>query len=231
MTLDVAGLSVHYGRALALHDVSFTVPTGSAIAVLGHNGAGKSSLMRALGGLLSPSKGTVTWDQRRLPKLAFRAARGLRLVPEGGNVFSELSVEDNLRAGMLGLPRAERQDRVEWILSEFALLERLRRQQAGRLSGGQRQSLAVARAIIARPRLLLLDEPTLGLSPKAAGALFETLARLTADLHMTVLLAEQNVGLALEVCDGGWWLDAGELVAKVIRDPVSGSVTRVPIVA
>jgi ABC-type branched-subunit amino acid transport system ATPase component len=216
MTLTATGLSVYYGRAMALLNVSLRAPAGRATAVLGHNGAGKTSLLRAIGGLVTPAKGTVCWDREPIPTSAFRAANGwLRLVPESSNVFAELSVEDNLRAGTLGLGRAERDQRIGWILAEFPVLGPLRRQRAGQLSGGQRQSLAVARAVIARPRLLLLDEPTLGLSPKAASSLLATIGRLTNDLDMTVLLAEQNVGLALEVCDNGWWLDAGRVVSQV----------------
>lgn len=229
MTLDATGLSVYYGRAMALLDVSFTAPAGRATAILGHNGAGKTSLLRAIGGLVTPAKGTVRWAQKPIPTPAFRAANEwLRLVPESGNVFAELSVEDNLRSGTLGLKPAERNERIDWILSEFTVLEPLRRQRAGQLSGGQRQSLAVARAVIARPRLLLLDEPTLGLSPKASSSLLTTLSRLTSDLGMTVLLAEQNVSLALDVCDSGWWLDAGHLVSRVERDAENGRIIGVP---
>lgn len=215
MTLTVTDLSVHYGRAVALAGVSLTARAGQATAVLGHNGAGKTSLLRAVGGLVAPTRGTVRWDGKPVPSPAFRAATGgLRLVPESGNVFGELSVDDNLWSGTLGLSRAERRERTDWILSEFAVLRPLRRQRAAQLSGGQRQSLAVARAVIARPKLLLLDEPTLGLSPKAAVDLLATISRLTGDLGITVLLAEQNVGPALEVCSGGWWLDAGRLQSQ-----------------
>jgi ABC-type branched-subunit amino acid transport system ATPase component len=216
VTLTATGLSVYYGRATALLDVSLRAPAGRATAILGHNGAGKTSLLRAIGGLVTPAKGTVCWDREPIPASAFRAANGwLRLVPESGNVFADLSVEDNLQAGMLGLARAERDQRIDWILAEFPVLGPLRRRRAGQLSGGQRQSLAVARAVIARPRLLLLDEPTLGLSPKAASSLLATIGRLTNDLSITVLLAEQNVGLAFEVCDQGWWLDTGRVVSQV----------------
>lgn len=216
MTLNATGLYVYYGRAMALADVSLTAPAGRATAVLGYNGAGKTSLLRAIGGLLAPAKGTVCWDHDPIPGQAFRAAGGwLRLVPESGNVFAELTVEDNLRAGVLGLGRAERDERVEWILTEFPVLRPLLRRRGAQLSGGQRQSLAVARAVIARPRLLLLDEPTLGLSPKAGAGLLATIGRLTGELAMTVLLAEQNVSLAMEVCDTGWWLDAGRIVSQL----------------
>jgi len=226
VTLTATGLSVHYGRAMALLDVSFSAPAGRATAVLGHNGAGKTSLLRAIGGLITPTRGTVCWEQQPIPTAAFRAANGwLRLVPESGNVFTELSVEDNLRAGTLGLSRTGRDERIDWILSEFTVLGPLRRQRAGQLSGGQRQSLAVARAVIARPRLLLLDEPTLGLSPKAASNLLATISRLTNDLDMTVLLAEQNVGPALELCESGWWLDAGRVLSRVDH---AGAAVHVP---
>jgi branched-chain amino acid transport system ATP-binding protein len=216
VTLTVTGLSVHYGRATALLDVSFVAPAGAATAILGHNGAGKSSLLRAIAGMVAASRGSVAWDGDPIPASAHRVAnRWLRFVPESGNVFGELSVEENLRTGVLTLGRRERAERIDWVLSEFALLRPLRRQRAGQLSGGQRQSLAVARAVVAQPRLLLLDEPTLGLSPKAAAELLSILAQLTSDLQMTVLLAEQNVSAALGICDSGWWLDAGRLMARV----------------
>jgi ABC-type branched-subunit amino acid transport system ATPase component len=218
VTLVASGLHVYYGRALALADVSLRAPVGQATAVLGYNGAGKTSLLRAIGGLLTPAKGSVCWDTEPIPSAAFRAANGwLRLVPESGNVFAELTVADNLRSGLLGLGRAGRDERMEWILTEFPVLVRLLPRRAGQLSGGQRQSLAVARAVIARPRLLLLDEPTLGLSPRAGADLLATIGRLTSQLSMTVLLAEQNVGLAMDVCDSGWWLDAGRIVSQLGR--------------
>ena len=216
MTLIATGLYVYYGRAMALADVSLCAPAGQATAVLGYNGSGKTSLLRAIGGLLTPARGTVSWDKEPIPAIASRAANGwLRLVPESGNVFAELSIEDNLKAGALGLSRPERDERMNWILTEFPVLRPLLRRRAGQLSGGQRQSLAVARAVIARPRLLLLDEPTLGLSPKAGSELLATIGRLTSELDMTVLLAEQNVGLAMEVCASGWWLDAGRVVSQL----------------
>jgi ABC-type branched-subunit amino acid transport system ATPase component len=218
VTLIATGLCVYYGRAMALADVSLCAPAGQATAVLGYNGSGKTSLLRAIGGLLTPARGTVSWDKEPIPAIAFRAANGwLRLVPESGNVFAELSIEDNLKAGLLGLSRPERDERVNWILTEFPVLRPLLRRRAGQLSGGQRQSLAVARAVVARPRLLLLDEPTLGLSPKAGSDLLATIGRVTSELNMTVLLAEQNVGLAMEVCANGWWLDAGRIVSELGR--------------
>jgi ABC-type branched-subunit amino acid transport system ATPase component len=216
VTFIATGLWVYYGRAMALADVSLCAPAGQATAVLGYNGSGKTSLLRAIGGLLTPARGTVSWDKEPIPTTACRAANGwLRLVPESGNVFAELSIEDNLKAGVLGLSRPERDERMNWILTEFPVLRPLLRRRAGQLSGGQRQSLAVARAIVARPRLLLLDEPTLGLSPKAGADLLATIGRLTSELNMTVLLAEQNVGLAMEVCANGWWLDAGRIVSQL----------------
>jgi ABC-type branched-subunit amino acid transport system ATPase component len=218
VTLIATGLYVYYGRAMALADVSLCAPAGRATAVLGYNGSGKTSLLRAIGGLLTPAKGTVRWDREPIPAAAFRAANGwLRLVPESGNVFTELSVEDNLKAGTLGLSRAERDERINWILTEFPVLGPLLPRRARQLSGGQRQSLAVARAVIARPRLLMLDEPTLGLSPRAGSDLLATIGRLTSQLSMTVLLAEQNVSLAMEVCDNGWWLDAGRIASQLRR--------------
>jgi ABC-type branched-subunit amino acid transport system ATPase component len=216
VTLIATGLCVYYGRAMALADVSLCAPAGQATAVLGYNGSGKTSLLRAVGGLLTPARGTVSWDKEPIPAPACRAANGwLRLVPESGNVFAELSTEDNLKAGLLGLSRPERDERMNWILTEFPVLRPLLRRRAVQLSGGQRQSLAVARAVVARPRLLLLDEPTLGLSPKAGADLLATIGRVTSELNMTVLLAEQNVGLAMEVCASGWWLDAGRIVSQL----------------
>ncbi|POX44839.1 ABC transporter ATP-binding protein [Streptomyces sp. Ru71] len=219
--LSVEHLDVTYGRAVrALHDVSLTVPHGGVVALLGANGAGKSTLLRALSGTLRLHRGAITAGGARYgdtaldgrdPVAAVRA--GVVQVPEGRRVFTGLTVDENLRTGGLGLTRrrpaqvAEARDRV------FALFPRLAeraRQAAGLLSGGEQQMLAIGRALMAAPRLLLLDEPSLGLAP----LMVDRIAEVVREIHAqgtAVLLVEQNAGMALSLADHAHILETGEV--------------------
>jgi branched-chain amino acid transport system ATP-binding protein len=187
-------LTVRYGGALALSDISIEFPDGEMTAVVGRNGAGKSTLLGALAGITKVAAGSIEWPggEIRTGRSGIGLIRGCRIVPESRNVFADLSVQDNLRSGLPTARRRARDEAVRWALKEFPILDRLSSRRAGDLSGGERQTLAVARAALAMPQILLVDEPTLGLSPRLATELVGALKRLTESVGMTVILAEQN---------------------------------------
>jgi branched-chain amino acid transport system ATP-binding protein len=215
--LEVDDLHVSYGKVEAVHGVSLRVDAGSIVTVIGPNGAGKSTLLAALIGLL-PSRGTVRYagqDVAALP-VESRVAAGLTLVPERRELFGELSVEDNLRLGAY--------QRVRWrdpgaaadlreVYARFPRLAERRMQLAATLSGGERQMLAIGRALMAKPRLLMLDEPSLGLAP----LIVRDILRIVADLRaegVAILLVEQNARAALQIADSGYVLESGDLVLQ-----------------
>ena len=220
-TLEVEDLSVDYGRAVrALHTVSLRVPAGAIVSLLGANGAGKSTLLRALSGTLPLHRGAITGGSIRFggrtldgrtPVDAVTA--GIVQAPEGRRVFAGLSVEENLRAGRLGIARSGRRDTREamaQVYTLFPVLAERRRQAAGLLSGGEQQMLAMGRALMARPRLLLLDEPSLGLAPQIVARIAEIVRQIHRD-GTGVLLVEQNAALALELADRAYVLDVGRI--------------------
>jgi branched-chain amino acid transport system ATP-binding protein len=208
--LAASNVTVDFNGALALRDVNVTIPSGATTAVLGRNGAGKTTLLRALAGATRLARGTVRWDDRTVPRQPSRAAAmGLRFVPESGNVFPELSVLDNLRSGAPWLRPGELRRRVDEALEVLPLLGRLLPRRAAQLSGGERQALAIARALVAQPRLLLLDEPSLGLAPKLASELLSSLSGIVGRRGTTTVIAEQNVPLAVGICDHVIQLDTG----------------------
>jgi branched-chain amino acid transport system ATP-binding protein len=219
--LRVEGLDVTYGRALsALRSVSLTVPHGAVVALLGANGAGKSTLLRALSGTLRLHRGTITAGRARYgdttldgrdPVAAVRA--GVVQVPEGRRVFAGLTVEENLRSGGLGLGRrrpAQVQEARDRVYGLFPVLAERSRQAAGLLSGGEQQMLAIGRALMAAPRQLLLDEPSLGLAPRMVFRIAEVIREINQQ-GTAVLLVEQNAGMALSLADHAYVLDVGEI--------------------
>lgn len=212
--LGVGGLSTGYGAEAVLHSVDLQVREGEMVALLGANGAGKSTLMRSLIGLHRPLQGGIHLDGRELASLpAEQIVRlGLVLVPEGRQVFPELSVLDNLRLGAFLHPQG-REARVEEMLGRFPRLRERLHQRAGLLSGGEQQMLAIARALMAKPRVLLLDEPSLGLAPKIIEDLFKVLDRLRSE-QMTLLLVDQMAALALSLADRAYVLDNGRIAAR-----------------
>jgi len=227
--LDVAGLTVAYGAVVAVRDVSLSVARGEIVAALGPNGAGKSTLLRAIAGAQKPQRGTVTFDGRPLHGLTPEAVvrRGVALVPEGRHVFPNLTVQENLAIG--GIARSDRDemqaDAERW-LERFPILGDRSGQLAGTLSGGEQQQLAIARALMSRPRMLLLDEPSLGLAPLFVDRIFELVAELRSD-GVTVLLVEQNVHRALDVADRAYVLSVGSVVASGATDTlVEGELER-----
>jgi branched-chain amino acid transport system ATP-binding protein len=210
--LKVDGLEMAYGPVRALRGVSFDVPERTITAVLGANGAGKTSLLRTLSGLVRAHTGRIELDGTDIGRMApERIARmGMLHVPEGHGLIAELTVEENLRLG--GLARGRGAD-LDPVYELFPLLAERRRRAAHTLSGGERQMLAIGRALMARPRLLLLDEPSLGLAPRVAAQILALLRRLRDDTGLTVLLVEQNAKGALSVADHGVVLSLGRVVA------------------
>ncbi|GAA1519598.1 ABC transporter ATP-binding protein [Sphaerisporangium rubeum] len=215
----VESLQVSYGAIRAVEDLSLTVAPGSIVALIGGNGAGKSSTLRAVGGLVRPARGSITVDDHVVTgRPAHKIARlGMRLVPEGGGVFATMSVEDNLLTGLTGTKGKE--SGVEAAYERFPVLAERRRQLAGSLSGGERQMLAIGRALIARPRYLLLDEPSLGLAPLLIAEIFTIVADLR-EQGIGVLLVEQNAEQALRIADQAHVLEAGTVVQSGTGDEV-----------
>ncbi|MER5933420.1 ABC transporter ATP-binding protein [Streptomyces sp. NPDC002054] len=222
-SLQVRALSIGYGPVRALRSVSLDVPAGAVVVVLGGNGAGKSTLLRAVSRTLGFHRGAVTgggisFDGRPLDGLspAQVVAAGVVQVPEGRQVFARMSVADNLRAGALGAragSRAEVAASLARVHELFPVLARRARQRAGLLSGGEQQMLALGRALMARPRLLLLDEPSLGLAPKMAATIAETVTEINA-AGTSVLLVEQNAALALRLASEAYVLEVGEVTLQ-----------------
>ena len=218
--LEVRGLSVGYARkGLALEDVSLSVPRGSIVALLGANGAGKTTLIRAVSGLLSlhhghVESGSVTLaGQPILGQPSHRLVRlGMTQVPEGRLIFKQLSVEDNLNVGAATLPRSEVRDRMQAVFELFPRLLERRTQAAGWLSGGEQQMLALGRALISGPKMLLVDELSLGLAPLIVQAIYKQLRVVAQTLGTSMLIVEQNARLALEFAATAYILDRGRIV-------------------
>jgi branched-chain amino acid transport system ATP-binding protein len=212
--LKVESLEVRYGDLIGVADVSLEVPRGSIVALLGSNGAGKTTTLNAVAGLVPASSGRITLDGQdvtRLPAYSI-VRRGLALSPEGWRLFVQQSVENNLLLGSTSLPdRSLVPQMLERVYTVFPKLAERRRQRAGTMSGGERQMLAVGRALMSDPKILLLDEPSLGLAPTIIETMYETFLRLHKE-GLTVLLAEQSVDLALEVADHAYVLQVGRNV-------------------
>jgi branched-chain amino acid transport system ATP-binding protein len=209
--LEITDLEVTYGGIRALKGVSLSVAEGQITALLGANGAGKSTLLKAISGLVKPSRGTIKlWSQDVASFKPYEiSSLGVAHVPEGRGMFPGLSVRENLRMGAYLVPTSEIPERLEQVLNLFPRLRERFTQLAGSLSGGEQQMLALARALVARPRLLLLDEPSLGLAPIIAQEIFRTI-RQVHQAGMSVLVVEQNARLALQVADYAYILKTGE---------------------
>ncbi|GAB2458474.1 ABC transporter ATP-binding protein [Xylanimonas ulmi] len=220
--LEVEGLRAGYGRGEVLHDVDLSVAAGETLVVLGANGAGKTTTLRALSGLI-PAAGRLVLDGADLVGLGpTRTARlGVAHVPQGRGTFTDLTVEQNLRVGSYLRKDDAAADRDRWF-EVFPRLRERRRQLAGALSGGEQQMLAIARALMMRPRLLLLDEPSLGLAPNTTRDLFATLADLRHDSDVALLIVEQNAQLALGIADHAVLLEVGAVVASGPAAAIAG---------
>jgi urea transport system ATP-binding protein len=212
--LEIDGVQVGYGRSLVLHGVSLSVPEDGVAAVMGHNGAGKSTLLRAAIGLLRPRAGRVLFDGEDVTRLAphERVARGMAYVPQGQQSFPHLTTAENLQ--LIADSRRDGKVAMAAALELFPALRGLMGRRAGLLSGGQRQQLAIARALITSPRLLLLDEPTEGIQPSVVAEIQETILSLTRRGGLSVLLVEQHVGFALRAAQRYYVLESGRVTSS-----------------
>jgi branched-chain amino acid transport system ATP-binding protein len=222
--LELANVSAGYGSFQALFDVSLDVKAGEAIGVIGPNGAGKTTLMRVISGLLRPTAGKLSFEGEAFAgEPAHRIiARGIAHVPENRRLFPRLSVEENLKMGAF-IESARRQfaERLDWVYQLFPRLKERRQQLAGTMSGGEQQMCAIARALMSRPRLLLMDEPSAGLAPLVVAQVFELVKRIREE-GFTVLIVEQNVSQVLDVVDRAYLLEVGSIKLAGAGDELKG---------
>jgi branched-chain amino acid transport system ATP-binding protein len=222
--LEVEGLRAAYGQVRVLEGIDFSIEHGRRVAMLGPNGAGKTTVLRALSGMVK-TRGRLEFDGRSLAGKASAdiARRGVAHVPEGRGTFPSLSVEENLKLGAyVRGDRAAVKEDIRRCYGWFPRLDERGGQQAGSLSGGEQQMLAVARALMLRPRLLMLDEPSLGLAPIVTKELFRVLAEICEEQEMTVLLVEQNANLALDFADHAYVLESGRIALEGEADQIKG---------
>lgn len=227
MTLSVSNLTVHHGAICAINQVSIDVPAGKLAAIIGSNGAGKTTLLRTISGLKNPTRGDITWNGQSISRIKpeMLVRRGISHVSEGKSVVPELSVRENLELGAIWRGnKKEAKESIDQVITIFPRLGERIEQRADTLSGGERQMLAIGRAIMAKPQLLLLDEPSLGLAPLVVEQIFQTIRQLATSMNLTVLLVEQNAIGALKIADLGIVLNLGKVVAvnhaqALIDDP------------
>jgi branched-chain amino acid transport system ATP-binding protein len=215
--LEVSNIETYYGPIMALRGVSFAVPEGSIVTILGANGAGKTTILKTICGVMDPQKGTVSFAGREIHHMdPDRVVRlGLSHVPEGREVFPFLTVRENLRMGayIRRDPDGVAHD-LDMVYGYFPALKARADQRAGQLSGGEQQMLAISRALMSRPRMVLLDEPSLGLSPKLVKDIFEIIQRINREQGVSVLLVEQNALMAMKTADYGYVLEVGRIVME-----------------
>jgi branched-chain amino acid transport system ATP-binding protein len=215
--LQIDHLCVNYGAIRALHEVSLTVPEGGIVTLIGSNGAGKSTTLRTVSGLIRPRAGSITYCGERIDGMAPHriVERGLCQVPEGRMVFANLTVHENLAMGAYlqrdqALVRRER----DYVFSVFPRLAEREKQQAGTLSGGEQQMLAIGRALMSMPKFLMLDEPSLGIAPMLVKAIFAQIVSINRERRITILLVEQNANLALEIASHGFVIETGQIMLE-----------------
>jgi branched-chain amino acid transport system ATP-binding protein len=213
--LEASNVETFYGPIMAIRGISFVVPRGGIVTILGANGAGKTTILRTVSGVMDPQKGSVTFEGKPIhgldPDKVMR--RGLAHVPEGREVFPLLTVRENLRMG--AFTRSDSTgiaEDLETVYEYFPVLRARAEQRAGSLSGGEQQMLAISRALMARPKMMLLDEPSLGLAPRLVKEIFDIIGRINRERGVTVLLVEQNANMALHVADYGYVLEVGRIV-------------------
>lgn len=221
--LKIDNLSVSYNKINAVRNISFYVEKGEIVALIGSNGAGKTTTLKTISGLLKAKEGSITYNDKNILKCSSSeiVGSGIVQVPEGRQVFSGISVEDNLLlGGFLVKDRRVVQERIKYVHSLFPILKERGKQKAGSLSGGEQQMLAIGRALISGPSLLLLDEPSLGLAPIIVEQVFEVIQKLR-DSGMTILLVEQNAGKALQISDRTYILESGQIVLEGQSDEIA----------
>lgn len=211
--LRVTDLNVYYGESHVIHDIGFELSDGDAVAIVGRNGMGKSTLLKALIGMLPAKRGSIRLDEQELAGLPSyrRVEAGLAYVPQGRMVFSQLTVEENL---LTGLETRRYGDIPDFVYASFPVLAEMKRRKAGNLSGGQQQQLAIARALVSRPKILILDEPTEGIQPSIIKEIAQSLVRLRKELGISVIVSEQVLSFALEVADWLLVIDRGRFVRQ-----------------
>jgi branched-chain amino acid transport system ATP-binding protein len=215
--LSVQNLAVNYGVITALHGISFDLKQGDIVTLIGGNGAGKSTTLRAISGLLKAASGSVHYEGTDVTNCAPHklVARGLAHVPEGRMIFANLTVAENLRMGAyLVRDKAQITRSLDYAFSIFPRLKEREQQVAGTLSGGEQQMLAISRALMSNPRLLMLDEPSLGIAPKLVKDIFKAIVEINQKQGITVLLVEQNANLALEISHYGYVLETGRIILQ-----------------
>jgi branched-chain amino acid transport system ATP-binding protein len=213
--LEVKNLSVNYGVISALHDVSFSIQRGDIVTLIGGNGAGKTTTLRAISGLVKAASGEVTHEGESITNLPAHklVARGLAHVPEGRMIFANLTVKENLRMGAY-LRRDDFTPELNYVFTVFPRLKEREQQVAGTLSGGEQQMLAIARALMSKPKFLMLDEPSLGIAPILVKTIFEKIVEINREQGITILLVEQNANLALEISQYGYVLETGRILLQ-----------------
>jgi branched-chain amino acid transport system ATP-binding protein len=222
--VSISSVRAGYGNLVAVEAATLEVGRSELVALLGPNGAGKSTTLKVIAGLIAPTSGRVEVDGRSTAGLAPHdiARRGVRLVPEGRGLFPSLSVEEHLLLGAYLLPAKARRERVEEVLAGFPMLKDRMNSSAGHLSGGQQQMLAIARAIMGNPRILMMDEPSLGLAPIIQGDVNEKILELN-ELGMSILIVEQNVSLALRIAKRAYVMKGGRIVNEGLAADISAS--------
>ena len=211
--LEVKNINVYYGSIHAIKDISFSVEQGEVVALIGANGAGKSTILKTISGLLRTKTGSISFQNQSITTTIPHkiVAQGLAHVPEGRRIFAQMSVEENLEMGAYTRSNSEIAPGLERVYERFPRLKERRRQTAGTLSGGEQQMLAMGRALMSRPTLLMLDEPSMGLAPILVEEIFDIIRELHKD-GTTILLVEQNAQMALSVADRGYVLETGKIV-------------------
>jgi branched-chain amino acid transport system ATP-binding protein len=224
--LEIRELEVSYGSIAALHKISLTVEKGKIITLVGSNGAGKSTTLRAISGLIRVRSGKIQFEDEDITNRAPHRIVGLGLthVPEGRMIFSNLTVLENLQMGAYRRKdKLEIKNDFEYVFSIFPRLKERGKQVAGTLSGGEQQMLAIGRALMAKPRFLMLDEPSLGIAPILVKSIFEKIVEINAQLGITILLVEQNANLALEISDYGYVLETGRIILEDVSDKLKSN--------
>jgi branched-chain amino acid transport system ATP-binding protein len=223
--IDVENLNVFYGVTHILRDVSFNIKKGELIALLGSNGAGKTTLVNTIIGMLKPASGSIIFEGEHIENMPPHeiVRRGIAQVPEGRKTFPYISVRDNLSLGAYSKEAwAKRDESIEWVYSLFPLLKERRNMQAGTLSGGEQQMLVIGRGLMSQPKLMMIDEPSLGLAPKLLSEVYNILGKLR-DNKITVLLSEQNARQALSISDRGYVMENGRIVLTDSSDKLLDS--------